>query len=197
MYSEHQLIQACLKNNSEAQKQFYLRYAPLLKSICMRYEKDQNKVSDILQEVFIKLYKNLDKYSNEGSFDGWLKRITVNHCIDHVNKNKRLFEVSLNDNDDFIHEGSEDEMDTVTQLINAGYNKQMLINVLHSLPINYSSVFNLYFIDEWSHQEIAGHLNINEALSRKWLFRAKDLIKRQLLLILESKNNQKGAYEKI
>jgi RNA polymerase sigma-70 factor, ECF subfamily len=197
LYSETQLIQACLKNNHEAQKQFYLRYAPLLKGICLRYEKDRDKVSDILQEIFIKLYKNLDKFSGEGSFEGLLKRLTVNHCIDHVSKNKKLFEVSLSDSDDFVSSESDNESDIISQLIDAGYNKQMLLDVLHGLPINYGSVFNLYYIDQWSHQEIASHLNITEALSRKWLFRAKDLIKKQLLLILESKTNQKGAYEKI
>ena len=197
MYSENQLIQACLKNNNEAQRQFYLRYAPLLKGICMRYLKDKDKVSDLLQESFIKIFQNLAKYNGEGSFEGWLKRITVNLCIDHINKNKKLFEVALTDSDEQTEQDNGNDSDIISQLIDAGYTKQMLLDILHSLPLNYGSVFNLYFIDDWSHQEIAAHLQITEALSRKWLFRAKDLVKKQLLLILESNNNQKNVYEEI
>lgn len=197
MYSETQLIQACLKSNNEAQRQFYLRYAPILKGVCMRYEKDKDKVSDILQDLFIKIFKNLSKYSGEGSFEGWLKRMTVNHCIDHINKNKKLFEVSLGENDDFTEEDNDSDSDIISQLIDAGYTKQMLLDIIHSLPVNYASIFNMYFLDNLNHQEIAIHFKITESLSRKWLFRAKELVKKQLLLILNSNNNQKGVYEKI
>ncbi len=169
----------------------------MLKGICMRYEKDKDKVADLLQDIFIKIYKNLSKFSGEGSFEGWLKRMAVNHCIDHINKNKKLFEVSLVDNEDFVVEEDDSDSDIISQLIDAGYTKQMLLDIIHSLPVNYASIFNMYFLDNLNHQEIANHFKITESLSRKWLFRAKDLVKKQLLLILNNNNNQKGVYEKI
>lgn len=194
MFSENQLIDACLNNNREVQKIFYMRYAPFLKGVCMRYEKDSDNVSDLLQETFIKVFQNLSKFTRQGSFEGWLRRIAVNNCLDHLNKKKFAF--STNDSYEYSHvlyEEIEDQC-IINQMLDLGFSKQMLIDVLHHLPVNYATVFNLYFIDEWSHLEISTYLNITESLSRKWLYRAKDLVKKQLLIILDNTPKYQNSY---
>lgn len=194
MFTENQLIDACLKNNREVQKVFYMRYAPFLKGVCMRYEKDSDNVSDLLQETFIKIFNNLSKFSRNGSFEGWLRRIAVNNCLDYINKKKLSF--STNDSYEYtnIVESDVEERNIINEILDMGFSKQMLLDILHQLPVNYATVFNLYFIDDWSHLEIANYMNITEPLSRKWLFRAKDLVKKQLLTILENTPKPQKRY---
>jgi RNA polymerase sigma-70 factor (ECF subfamily) len=187
---ETELINACKENNEQAQSILYKRYAPLLKGVCMRYERDKDAIQDLLQDIFIKVFKNIKNFNGEGSsFEGWLKRITVNHCIDNINKKKRKNESLFGENEEIENisdENEDEESNIVSQIIEAGFTKEKLIALINSIPENYATVFNLFFIDDQSHQSIAQLLNITESLSRKWLFRSKDLIKKQLLLELQT-----------
>ena len=186
---ETELIEACKENNEKAQSLLYKRYAPLLKGICMRYERDKDSIQDLLQDIFIKVFKNIKNFNGNGSFEGWLKRIAVNYCIDNINKkNKSIISLfSENEENETIPDViDEDDSSIISQIIEAGFTKEKLVNLLNSIPENYSTVFNLYYIDDQSHQVIANLLSINESLSRKWLYRAKELIKKELLFNLQT-----------
>ena len=187
MKNEEQIIRACCKGDSLAWKILYNNFAPLIKGIALRYEKDTNKVSDLLQDIFLKIHANISKFNGEGSFEGWIKRIAVNTCIDYVNRNKKLSEQFFSFEFDFEDEIIDDDISITNSIINAGIGKNELLEMINALPENYATVFNLFFIDEWSHHEIGEKLQISESLSRKWAFRAKESLKKQLISLLNAK----------
>lgn len=186
---DYNILIACKKGDSIAWRVVYNQYSPMIKGVALRYEKDVNKVSDIIQDVFVKIHTNINKYSGEGSFEGWVRRISVNACIDYVKKSKKLSEFLYNNEKDFEDETFQEDFSIVSQIINAGITKNEILNLVNSLPINHSTVFNLYFVDDWSHQQIAQKLNITESLSRKWAFRAKKSLKNELITLLNNKQN--------
>ncbi|MBC7390749.1 MAG: RNA polymerase sigma factor [Opitutaceae bacterium] len=157
----------------------YTRYAPLLKSVCMRYIQDRDEAKDVLHDSFIKIFKVIGKYKGEGSFEGWLKRIVINVAIDHIKKSQQI---NYSKRDDF--ENLEIESDHIgsssDQLLNSGFTPDDLLQIMQSVQVEYASVFNMFFIDQLSHKEIALALEIDENTSRTRLFRAKALVKTEL-----------------
>lgn len=179
-----ELIKGCQKNNEQAQRVLYQKYAPMIKGVCMRYEKDNDAVKDLIQDTFIKIFKSIGAFSGNGSFEGWMKKIAINCCIDNINRKKKKNEQLYSEVEEFenIQDNEEEQgQNIISQIIEAGFTKEMLIASLNSLPENYATVFNLYYIDDQSHNFIATSLSITESLSRKWLFRAKELLKKQLV----------------
>lgn len=192
--SENDLIKGCKKGSTEAQSLLYFRYAPLLKGVCIRYVKDKDIASDLLHDSFIKIFKCIRDFKEDGSIEGWLRRIVINTALDYLKKAKPHIISEVNDYENLSDETTVDEFgeEIILQIIDSGFSKENLINMLNQLPQNYATVFNLFFIDGMSHKEIAKSMKITEGLSRKWTFRAKGLLKKLLIDSL-----QKGAnYEK-
>lgn len=191
--SEEELIKICKQGKPEGQRLLYARYAPYLKGVGIRYLKDINLVSDILHDTFIKIFSNIRKYKGDGAIQAWMRRIMVNACMDHLRK-KKNFTTEL-DTSEIFHlaeetTNHEDEFSLVEQLLNSGFDLGNLKSILFKLPDNYASVFNMFYIDGLSHKEIAGIMDINEAMSRKWAFRAKELIRKEILKQLDIKYNE-------
>lgn len=183
--TEAEIVRACKQRDTNGQRYLYLHYAPMLKSLCMRYTKDAEKADDVLHDAFIKIYNNIGSYKGDGVLAAWMKRIVVNTALDSVNATKKKFESELAD--EFPEEDTEDDSGLVTQLIDAGFTKNMLLGLLRQLPDNYAVVFNLFYIDELSHKEIGKLLDISEGNSRKIAFRAKEKMKG---LICENLNKE-------
>lgn len=182
--SEEELIRICKQGKPEGQRLLYARYAPYLKGVGIRYLKDINLVSDILHDTFIKIFSNIKKYKGEGAIQAWMRRIMVNACMDHLRKQKKFIsELDSVDKFQFAENAAdiEEEYSLVEQLLNSGFCLDKLKNILFNIPDKYATVFNLFYIDGLSHKEIARILDINEAMSRKWAFRAKDLIRKEIL----------------
>lgn len=179
--SEHQLIDGCIQGDRKMQEEFYKVFAPRMFSICLRYAGDYYQAEDMLQEGFIRAYANLHKFRNEGSFEGWMKRIFVNTAIEGYRKNqvtRNMMEVEdmkndLVQQDDFHHLSAND-----------------LINMVQRLSPGYRTVFNLYAIEGYSHQEIADMLSINVGTSKSQLARARYLLQK---MVLNSQRIQKYA----
>ncbi len=170
--SNEELIKNCLKGKPSAQKKLYDLYAPKLMAVCYRYANNHSEAQDMLQDGFVKIFEKLDKYSGLGSFEGWMRRIVVNTALDSIRKNKkRLFHSDIDEvefqlpRNDFIEERlcAED-----------------LMKVLHSIPIGYRTVFNLYAIEGYSHKEIAEQLSINVSTSKSQYSRAKALLREKI-----------------
>jgi RNA polymerase sigma factor (sigma-70 family) len=83
---ESLLIENCIQGDRKSQKELYDNFAPRMYSICLRYSKNQTDAEDILQEGFVKLFNNLNRFRGEGSFDGWVRRIFVNTAIEHIRR---------------------------------------------------------------------------------------------------------------
>lgn len=140
-------------------------------AVCMRYAKDKDEAQDILQEGFIKMFKNMKNYRGDGSLEGWIRRIMVHSAISRYRKAKTLVLV-----DDFAEQNI-----PVSSSYNAnGLEAQELMQMVQELPKTYRSVFNMYAIEGYSHQEIGSSLGMSELLSRTTLHRARAILKDRL-----------------
>lgn len=165
----------------------YTRFAPKLKSICIRYVKDSDEAKDVLQDSFIKIFHQLDKYKGEGSFEGWMKRIVINTTLDHIKKNQKLL---LDKSEDLaLLEISEDENEVSNsdKWLDAGFTANDLLEILGRIPNEYGVVFNMFHIDGLAHKEIGQLLQIGESTSRKRLFVARKLLQRELEKVMINK----------
>tara|TARA_B110000211_G_C14075935_1_gene552045 strand:+ start:2000 stop:2467 length:468 start_codon:yes stop_codon:yes gene_type:complete len=149
--------------------------------VCMRYAKDQDEALDMFQEAFIKVFKNLHKFGDKGSFEGWVRRIMVNTSIDHIRKNKKHNQmVELDDVHGSI-QVEEDESDALLENVNF----QDMLLLVQKLSPAYKSVFNLYIVDGYTHKEIADLLEISVGTSKSNLAKAKMNLRKLLNKKLE------------
>jgi len=166
------ILEGCLRNERKHKEQLYKVLSPKMMAVCMRYAKDKDEAQDILQEGFVKLFKNLQNYRGEGSLEGWVRRIMVHSAISRYRKAKTMilvddFGEDSNMKGGISRNGNTLEADDLQQMIN-------------NLPDTYRSVFKMYAIEGFSHQEIAEALGISELLSRTNLCRARGILKNKL-----------------
>ncbi|MFZ9847863.1 MAG: RNA polymerase sigma factor [Flavobacteriales bacterium] len=183
MSSELQdIIKGCVKRDYKYQKLLYAKYASLLYAICLRYLKNTDDAKDALQDCFIKVYDKISSFNNDGSFEGWLKRLTVNNCLMLLREKKKAVFV------DEIYIPMEVERDEEEE----GYDidKQTLFNMIQDLPDGYRTVFNLYVIDGFSHKEIAEKIGIQEGTSKSQLARAKKILREKITLLQNGQEKQ-------
>jgi RNA polymerase sigma-70 factor (ECF subfamily) len=158
------VIAACLSNDSLAQRALFQQFYGYAKSICLRYTADKVEAEEILNEGFLKVFQNLDKYDPAQSFKAWLRTILVNTAISNYRKNKK-FQDNINIDD--IHEiGFED---SVLEQISA----DEILQIVQQLPPIYRTIFVMYVVDGYSHREIADALNLNESTVRSNFSRAR------------------------
>lgn len=172
-----ELIKRVLENDTTAQEMLYKKYSSKMYALCLRYSRHQMEAEDLLQDGFIKIFANLSKYSFEGSFEGWMRKIFTNTAISSVSKKQFKNEMYVAD-ENFTLASNEI---TIIQKIS----EQELIAIISTLPIGYRTIFNLYVIDGYSHLEIAEMLDITESTSRSQLTKAK----KYLRTLLTEKNN--------
>jgi RNA polymerase sigma-70 factor (ECF subfamily) len=183
MFTEKEIIDGCIRNDRKMQKILYEKYASKLYALCMRYAKDRAEADDILQEGFIKIYTKIDQFSQEHSFEGWIKRIIINTAITHYNQNLKHYY------QEDIDEINELEITNDEEVYEAEYSQEELLNIIHSLADGYRMVFNLYVIEGYKHKEISEILGIDIATSKSQLHRAKKIIQEKLEEIAKVKNN--------
>ena len=160
--------EGCLQNDRKQQELLYKTLAPRMLAVCMRYAHDKDEAQDILQEGFIKMFNNVHKYRGEGNLEGWIRRIMVHSAISRYRKLKHIVLV-----DDFT-----DGNTAAGNGYNAhGLEAKELLDMIQTLPHTYRSVFNMYAIEGYSHQEIGDTLGITELLSRTNLHRARAILK--------------------
>ncbi|WP_374950965.1 RNA polymerase sigma factor [Mucilaginibacter sp.] len=165
------LWEGCLKNDRKQQEMFYRLLAPKMLAVCMRYAKDKDEAQDILQEGFIKMFKHMHNYRGEGSLEGWIRRIMVHSAISRYRKAKTMVLV-----DDFDEQG----IPVIISYNNNTLEVNDLLRLVQALPKMYRSVFNMYAIEGFSHQEIGSKLGMTELLSRTTLHRARTILKDKL-----------------
>jgi RNA polymerase sigma factor (sigma-70 family) len=175
LHKEKDIIKGCLSGSRRDQELLYRRYASRLYALCLQYAGNTEEARDVLQEGFIKIFENLSRYSNEGSFEGWMRKIIVNTALERY-RNKYY----LNRVDD-IDEMAEPEAEPDTDDF-AGLEANDLLNMIMELPPKYRMVFNLYAIEGYSHREIATMLNISEGTSKSNLSRARLLLQKKVMI---------------
>ena len=141
--------------------------------ICLRYVDDSLEAQDNMQDAFLKVFNAIDSFQNQGSLEGWIKRIMVNTALDNYRRNKkRKFAVELDSED--VRELKEDSS------IVEGITNKFLLELIKRMPEGYRIVFNMFAIEGYSHKEIAETLNIQEATSRSQFLRARNFLKEKL-----------------
>jgi RNA polymerase sigma-70 factor (ECF subfamily) len=185
---DSQLIIACKKQDRNAQRVLYERYAPVMMTVCLRYSKEEETARDLLHDGFIRAFTQIGSFRGNGSFEGWLRRIFVNLALENFRKEKQK--------NRFMEEyGSlkkEEEVVTVEDdpLDIGDIPREEVMGMIRDLPPGYRTVFNLFIFEEMSHREIAAMLGINEAASRSQFFRAKNLLQKKIMAILNKCNRR-------
>lgn len=172
MHFDEDFIARCLDNDAKAQAKLYQWFAPKMFGICLRYTRNQMEAEDILQEGFIKVFRYLKDYRNDGSLEGWIRKTIVNTAINFYNKKiKFMKDVSLD------HTGpiSNDEESAIDKMST----KELLV-CIRELPDGYRVVFNLNVIEGYTHKEIGDMLNISENTSKSQLSRARSVLQGKL-----------------
>ncbi|MFD0993756.1 RNA polymerase sigma factor [Tenacibaculum geojense] len=163
------LIKNCAKGNSKSQSILYEKYKDALYAISLKYCATKEAAQDNLQDAFIEIFKNIKKYNGKGSFEGWIKKITINKAID-----KFKYDIKTKPLDNFLFKEKQEEI-TLNNIDNVPLS--IILEYIQNLPPQYRLVFNLYELDNYSHKEISELLNISIGTSKSNLFRAKKLLK--------------------
>lgn len=169
--TDKELIKGCIREDANCQKALFERYSGKLMAICIRYSRHRLEAEDILQESFVKIFDNLDKFKFKGSFEGWVRRIAVNTAL--KNHQRKSYT-----NEKFALEHFPDSPQAPVAFARLG--EQELLAMIARLPEGYKAVFNLYAIDGYSHKEIAKQLGIKESTSRSQLVKARKMLQVQL-----------------
>lgn len=157
------LIKKCQQFDSRAQKMLYDRYAPTMLGICRRYVKDLMEAENVMSEGFFKVFTKINQFNAEGSFEGWIKRIMVNESLTLLRK-RNDFNLTLENSNLNISSAPNPEETTSANNI---------LELLNKLPTGYRTIFNLYVIEGFKHQEIADNLGISINTSKSQLIKAR------------------------
>ena len=153
-----------------------------MKAVCMRYTRDSDQAMDVLQEGFLKVFNNLDKYTGVGAFEGWMRRIMVNLSIDRFRRLKHDL-VLLGEQNDIENwsGGTDDESDDSDENEEIyDITPEQIIDAMQQLTPAYRTVFNLYVYEDYTHQDIAEALGISVGTSKSNYAKAKKNMKKLL-----------------
>jgi RNA polymerase sigma-70 factor (ECF subfamily) len=169
--SETDLINGCLNKDRKMQEMLYNRFSSKMYAVCLRYCKDAEEAQDLLQDGFVKIFKNLEKFRGEGSFEGWIRRIFVNTSIEHFRKSLKNFSVS-DTQEVIVEDPSWNALDNLAE--------KDIIKMIQKLSPGYRQVFNMYVIEGYAHKDIGEILGISEGTSKSQLARAKAILKKMV-----------------
>jgi RNA polymerase sigma-70 factor (ECF subfamily) len=166
------LIQGCLEGNPRMQEQLYRQYAPKMYAVCLRYSGKPEDAQDILQDGFVKVYRNLSRFRGDGSFEGWMRRIFVNTAIEHYRKSVNMYPIT---------ETQENQVEDREWNAFEKLSVKDLVKLIQGLSPGYRTVFNLYVVEGYTHREIGEMLGISEGTSKSQLARAKSILQQMIL----------------
>jgi RNA polymerase sigma factor (sigma-70 family) len=163
------------------QEELYNRFSAKMYAVCLRYAGNSNDARDILQDGFVKVYKNLSRFRSEGSFEGWIRRIMVNTAIEHLRR-KTYLKPLVEKEENQIHAHEVSALDSLGE--------KDILNLIRQLSPGYRTVFNMYVIEGYTHKEVAEILGINEGTSKSQLARAKAILQNMVKTFLDEKDRK-------
>ena len=168
------LIQKCVENDREGQRELYTLLSPVLYGICLKYMKNKTEADDVFQDAFIVLFQKIGQYKFKGSFEGWAKRIFVNEALGVLRKKQHQLYIAIEDvnEDNDIEEHTNEFGKTISQ--------DELLRHIQQLPDNYRIIFNLFVLEGYSHKAIAERLKMTTGTSKSLLSRAKNLLRTKI-----------------
>ncbi|MCU0347826.1 MAG: RNA polymerase sigma factor [Saprospiraceae bacterium] len=168
---QQNILARCRNGERMAQQQLYEHFKGKMFAVCLRYANSRHDAEDVLQEGFVKVFRDLHQFRGEGSFEGWMRRVIVNVALQHLRKQKgglqftelENVEYRLTDADESVFDENE--------------KGAALIKLMQKMPTGFRTVLNLYVLEEFSHQEIADQMGISVGTSKSQLNRAKAYLK--------------------
>ncbi len=164
-----ELIHNCKKGKRKAQAELYRKYSGILFGMCLKYSRNKTEAEDNLHDSFMTIFNKIDQFNFNGSFEGWIKRITVNTVLQKYRKEQHLNVVS---------ENTVEEMDVDTDQVDISLST--LLGYIQELPNKYRLTFNLYVLDGYSHKEISEMLGTSAGTSKSNLARAKMILREKI-----------------
>lgn len=184
---ERELIERCIKNDRRAQSKLYEYCFHKLMPICYRFHRNEEDACEILNQGFLKIVKNLEKFKNEVSFDAWIRKIMKNTIIDDFRKNKKYIQnIDIKETDRELDYFAKSVQNTAM----SDFEMETLNELISQLPSITQKVFNLYVISGYNHREIGELLEISDGTSKWHLSNARKLLQK---LIEERKFNRGWA----
>jgi RNA polymerase sigma factor (sigma-70 family) len=171
LYSEERIIEGCRHEKREYQEMLYRQHARKMYGICLSYAGSRPLAQDMLQEAFIKIFKNIGNFKSEGSFEGWIRKIVVNTSIDMLRQSGK---------EQFIDEEYADMQVSAVNDALPELQLKDLMEFIARLPKGARMVFNLFAVEGYTHREIANELNISEGTSKSQFNRARQLLREWL-----------------
>lgn len=178
--NQNSLIKKAIDNNREAQQQLFEQHSPKMLGVCRQYVKDLHHAEDLLLSGFLKVFTNLHRFKNKGSFEGWIRRIMVNTCISYLRK-KNL--IDLSDEDYVFNDAATESLENTSV--------EDIQKLIDKLPDGYKMVFNLFAIEGYKHVEIAEKLEISVSTSKSQLFKARKLLQQNYCKMNTTINERK------
>lgn len=164
--NDDELARRCARGDDKAREELYTKYAAFLYALCIRYVTDREEAKDLMHDSMIKIFDKIGKYRPTGSLKSWCSRVTVNHVIDTMRRNRRFEVVTLEPVQEKI---PEPELEDVRRVP-----KAELMRMVGELPQTKRVIFNLYCVEGYSHKQIAEMLDIKEKTSSSLLFKARE-----------------------
>lgn len=180
---ESDIIKGCIEGDRRMQETLYNRFASKMYAVCLRYATNAAEAEDILQEGFIKIFKKMDTFRSEGSFEGWVRRIFVNTAIEHFRRRKYLTPVT--EKEENTIEGK--YISVLDELA-----EQDILNLVQQLSPGYRTVFNMYVVEGFTHKEIGDMLGISEGTSKSQLSRAKVILQDMVNKFIDKHRSSKA-----
>ncbi|TNE72748.1 RNA polymerase sigma factor [bacterium] len=171
MQNEQDILIACKKGKKAAQEALYKLYFGFGMSVSLRYAPQREDAIEILHDSFIKVFSKLDTYDFEKPFKSWFRKIIVNTALDYYRVRKK--HLHLAELDDLDYESETDDIWDSTPL-----QSDTILKLFQQLPEDWRYVFNMYEVEGYSHDEIAGLMGISPGTSRSHLSRAKSKLKK-------------------
>ncbi|OOQ57283.1 RNA polymerase sigma factor [Mucilaginibacter pedocola] len=176
----HQLIRGCVKQDRKCQKMLYKAFYGFSMGICLRYANNREEAAEVMNQGFLKVFTHIDRFDLDRPFKAWLGRIMMNVSIDYYRANLKMAYTDDLDKAEHLTDG---------QLVDRNLNYEDLLRMVQQLPQAYRTVFNLFAVDGYSHEEIAEMLNISTGTSKSNLHKARQKLKLMVLKAEEAANN--------
>jgi RNA polymerase sigma-70 factor, ECF subfamily len=185
-----ELIEGCTKAHKSAQDFLYRKYSPRLYGVCLRYTGNRTEAQDVLQDSMVKIYKSIHKLNceDEKPFYLWMHKIAVNTALNYIRDNlKNNHSLDIDEQESEFIENPFEEKFTLYENMLEIIDTTKLLHFIQEMPYGYRTVFNLFAIENYSHKEIAGELNISVSTSKTQLFKARKLLAQRINETIEVK----------
>lgn len=175
---EKELVKECCAGDAKAQYGLYQRYSRKMFGVCLGYAKDYDTAKDLLQEGFIKVFQNLNKYDGTGSLEGWIRRTIVNNNIDYFRKEARRGSYFTLEEEHMNFD--ESDVPSIKNEALRAIEVEEFLRMTRLLPEGYRLILNLHVVEGLTHAEIAARLEIKEGTSKSQFSKAKKFLYRHL-----------------